>query len=197
MELPYTDAYKEVMGKILKSLGEHDNMKNLELLEKIEDSTEEPIEEFTRHRNQVARPAHWISLLRVMKMGQVLKTQVMEKYDNFVNGYQKLSSIAKRSADQEYLFNQLGELLYSVDDSLGQYDRLSLRMMSAIHQGMLEEFGINMDANDEFFRSVIARDTRTKLIAIIDEYLELCDNLVSQHRIMIALARLMAILIKN
>ncbi len=197
MDLRLVQFYKDMMGSLLKATTEKELPGLLDRLAALQDDTAEVRKEFDLHRSTIGPPLHWISLLRVIRMSFVLKNEILKNYDDFMGSYQKLTSLEKPGNDEMRLIHEMGNFLYQADELMGDHDRLTLKLIYTMHQGMLDDYGVNMEPDGEFYRSRINQETYRKVSPFVRDLFELCDRLEKVLQLMKALERMRKLIIKR
>lgn len=188
--------YKSVMENILQVSNDRDAEAILQAVEEIVDSTSDLIRIFESVRDTVQLPGYWLGIIRIIKMSLVLKNRIVVRYDDFVNVYQKLQSRHGRSKDEDQLLTEVGDFLYKVDTYTGDHERLTVKILKEMRQGIQEDFGLqNTDITDKFYRLPVGRETIKKIEETIRELYGICDAFIDMFKIMNALERVRSLIL--
>ncbi|MBW7858189.1 MAG: hypothetical protein H3C43_07855 [Leptonema sp. (in: Bacteria)] len=140
----------------------------IEALDKIDDNTSELLPSF--QKTGASLPLYWISYLRIIKFGLNYKNQYTANYDFFMRLYNHLRSLPAANQDQKRMINELGELLYKMDELSGQLDRAAQSLIAALRTAIHENHNIVVESRDQ----IVSAKVTSKGIGILkDAYREL------------------------
>lgn len=197
MQPALIEPYKQILAGVFVLSGDEDIEDLIEEIEGLDDDTREVRQAFIENRSDIKAPVYWIAILRVMKLGYNFRSDLLKQYDSFVSVYQKLSGKNEMTDDERHLFTEIGNFLYRVDELLGDHERFSHRMLHGIRQGIIEDYGVNLDIDDNFFRTKMSTEIIKKYNPLTLELIGMLDRFLEQIRIMNALSRLNEIIIKG
>ncbi len=197
MKFELLNDYKSLIESVYNLTGDKDIENIIKRLESLDDSTQEVEKEFLEHRDDLNSPIYWIAILRILKFSFNLKKKLEEQYDSFVQIYQELTSRTNLTKDEQHLLTEIGNFLYRVDEIFGNQERFSHRLLHGMRQGIIEDYGVNLDIDDSFYQTYMSIETAHKTAPLIRELMDLLDENQEQIRIMNALHRLHTIIIRQ
>ncbi|MCB1326599.1 MAG: hypothetical protein H7A21_04440 [Spirochaetales bacterium] len=142
-------------------------------------------------------PTFWVDVLRLPRLGLHQQAAIDEQYDAFVKAYQELTRISHRDEDQERLLQEIGDLLYRLDELTGARERLTLKLAQALSQGIKEVHGILMDRKTNLAQSTVRADQALRLTPAMAELRKNLRELGETIRIMGALARVRDLIVPS
>lgn len=177
--------YKSIFAECLTSISEEVIPQILSHLEKIPDNA---AEFRAAYETTPSLPSHWITTLRFIKFSTVLASELKPNYENLMGSYQTLSG--KAGEDETKLLGEIGEFLYAVDEITGDLDRILPKLMRQIRTGMIESYGIVLQPNEAIYSDRIPDDQMVRLTIPIQELAGLCQRMIEQIKISVALSRM-------
>ena len=85
---------------------------------------------------------------------------------------------------------ELGGFLYRLDDIGGRYDRFSPEFIAELNRRMVESYGRQFEANDDFYRGRLREDSTKHFRRSWESLMELCFDLLELEQTMESLDRL-------
>ncbi|MBI3396418.1 MAG: hypothetical protein HY042_11325 [Spirochaetia bacterium] len=167
----------------------------VQMIEKIPDDAVEVRRQFQGGAVPDVVPAHWITALRIPKFALVLKQNLLANYDSFMNAYQVLSSKATRSKDESQLLEEIGKLLYDIDETTGEIERSIPKLLDAMRTSMTDHHNVPLDPGEDFYRSAIDEKAAAKLKPHLIEVYTTCHRMLELERLMLALVRLKGLIL--
>ncbi len=198
MKSELVSEYKKLLEQVFNLSGEKESEDIVAKIENLNDPAREVMEDYIEKRANLPNPIHWIALLRLFRLTSVHKREIQSRYDSFVNAYQEMSNRpGTLNSEESHLLKEIGDFLYHVDELYGEQERFGQKLILGIRQGILEEYGVNLDLNDDFYRLRIGEEAQQKIAPLLAELYQILDRLQDQIKIMSALDRLRNIMNKK
>ncbi len=188
--------YNRILGDLVNVITDEQLPLILALVERIPDDCADLHATFEADRKSLERIRLWRDPLRLLRLSIGLKQSLSAEYDNFVNAYQQLSARAGGGADERKLLEEIGALMYRIDDLSGEHERLANRAITQISRSMKDVYGIMMEPDESVFQNPAPENQLFRLGPIVREMLEVCGQLNEQIRIMQALIRIRRLILK-
>ncbi len=191
-------AYKAIAGELAISLTEDQHKYILRQLEKLKDDTREIDIEFQRHKDtNPAPPRFWLAILRTLKYQLNLRSNLLYRYDTFVQAYESLSRMPEPTEDHKQLLKEVGDYLYQVDDLAGIIERLHSRLIPGLREAMVETHGIMVEPGEKLYHGKANDDAFEKIKPDLEEMISTCYQLKDQSRIESGLLRMIRLILSS
>ncbi len=187
--------YKRILANLLNALVKEQVPQIVVMLERIPDDTADLREQFQRRSGASRVPSYWISLLRIIRLSQVLRDDVRQHYDRFLDAYRYLTNMGTHGAHQERLLRECGDVLYRVDEVFGNHERCVLKLVEEVNRLLVQRFGIQPEPTEEFYRMLVNEDDARIVAPHTEQLVGLCDNMLELLRELEALEVVRALLI--
>lgn len=169
----------------------------LSVLERVPDQGEDLRRQFEAGQlRTLSEVTTWMEHLRLLRLVVNLRTILGEQYDPFVQAYQQLSANASPGADESKLLNEIGDFMYRIDDLSGEYERLSMRLITELSKSLKLTYGILHEPRDDLHSQEVHEDHARRIDPMIDEVVELGRSMIDLERVMIALVRMRKLMLK-
>lgn len=193
MQKEIVQAYVELLHQIILADDTADLSAILNQLDGLKDGTDAMLASFQKKGTEM--PAYWISYLRVIKFAQNYRASYTRNYDFYYRLYDYLHSMPSRNTDQERMVQEIGKMLYAMDDLSGRLDRAVTGLVEALRNGILESHNIVTESKDRILASKVPQkairwldDPYHELTAVTTEIIASLEHERSLYR----LSRLMA-----
>lgn len=193
MQKEIVQAYVELLHQIILAGDTADLSAILNQLDGLKDGTDAMLASFQKKGTEM--PAYWISYLRVIKFAQNYRASYTRNYDFYYRLYDYLHSMPSRNTDQERMVQEIGKMLYAMDDLSGRLDRAVTGLVEALRNGILESHNIVTESKDRILASKVPQkaiqwldDPYHELTAVTTEIIASLEHERSLYR----LSRLMA-----
>ncbi|MEQ8351528.1 MAG: hypothetical protein RH862_08600 [Leptospiraceae bacterium] len=198
MDESLVTSYKTIAGELAISLTEDQHKYILRQLENLRDDTREIDIEFQRHKeSNPAPPRFWLAILRTLKYQLNLRSNLLYRYDTFVQAYESLSRMPEPSQDQQQLLKEVGDYLYQVDDLAGIIERLHGRLIPALREAMVETHGMMVEPGEKLYHGKASDDAFEKIRTDLEEMISTCYQLKDQSRIESGLLRMIRLILSS
>lgn len=179
--------YKRILANLLNALIREQIPQIVEMLERIPDNADDLREQFERQRGAPRVPSYWISILRIVRLSQVLTKELQSHYDQIMEAYRQLTNQNKKSKHEERLLKECGDALYRVDEVSGNHERAVLRLVEETNRLLVQRFGIQPEPTEEFYRMVVNEDDAKFIGPLVEQLVGICDNMLDHLRLLNAL----------
>jgi hypothetical protein len=168
----------------------------LGVLERVPDPGDDLRQSFETDPGRLRRASSWLDYLRLLRFSVNLRVALSEQYDLFVQAYQQLSVFPNPGADERKLLGEIGDFMYNIDDISGDYERLSVRMVTELSKSLKLTYGILHEPNEKLYSHEVHEDNAARLRPLIVELITLCGVMREQVNIMTALMRMRKLILK-
>ena len=168
----------------------------LSVLENVPDEARDLHSLFAGDQRRLHHPIVWLDYVRLARFCVHLKAELSAQYDLFVQAYQTLSVKPNPATDEQKLLREIGDFMYVVDDLAGNYERLSIRVITELSKSLKLTYGILYEPNDLLYSHPVHEDHASRILPLIGELIQLCDQMREQVKIMVALERMRRLLLK-
>lgn len=193
MQKEIVQAYVELLHQIILAGDTADLSAIVNQLDGLKDGTDAMLASFQKKGTEM--PAYWISYLRLIKFAQNYRASYTRNYDFYYRLYDYLHSMPSRNTDQERMVQEIGKMLYAMDDLSGRLDRAVTGLVEALRNGILESHNIVTESKDRILASKVPQkairwldDPYHELTAVTTEIIASLEHERSLYR----LSRLMA-----
>lgn len=193
MKTTLVDEYKKIYSGFLKGGSERERITIYREIDQLTDDTEDLETQFLEADSSPGYPRYWIAVLRIIRYSLNLKHILMEPYDLFVSTYQKLNSVQSLKEDQSHLLTEIGEFLYTADETIGQHERCISKTLEVMHQCLLEEYGVS-EPTDSVYSYIITNEASERINPHIHDLYNLISEIQKETKIMSALSRMIRLL---
>lgn len=198
LENAIKEQYHNVMDAMLDVQADSHSSQILSRLELISDDTEDLYTLFKRDPGLLAKPGFLLDILRLVHFSSRLKRELGAQYDNFVSSYQLLSTRENRDDDESKLFQEIGDLMYQIDDLSGRHERLSDRLIKTMIRSLIDLLRTEQsDDSRMVYSTAVREDIQLRFRPLIEELLTLSASLYEQIAIMHALSRMRRLIIES
>ena len=189
--------YKRILANLLNALIKEQIPQIVVMLERIPDDAADLREQFQRRSGASRVPSYWISLLRIIRLSQVLRADIQEHYDHFLDAYRYLTNIGATGAHQERLLKECGEVLYRVDETFGNHERCVLRIVEEVNRLLVQRFGIQPEPTEDFYRMLVNDEDARVIAPLVEQLVTLCDGMLDLLRELVVLEDVRALLLRK
>lgn len=193
MDASLSETYIQLLHQIILTQMLTELAPIIDELDKIEDNTNELLPSF--QKTGASLPMYWISYLRIIKFGLNYKKQYTTNYDFFMRLYNYLRALPTANQDQKRMINELGELLYRMDELSGQLDRAAQSLTSALRSAIHENHNIIIESRDQIISSKVTakgvsiiKDAYRELVSVISDII----SSMGREQSIMRMSRLMA-----
>ncbi len=195
MDSQLIQQYKHILGNLLNALVKEQVPHVLDMLERIDDDGMDLRRIFDDANARREAPRHWIGILRFIRFGLGLKNEIMSDYETFIAAYQTLSSREGMSTDERQMIQEIGDYLQKADELTGNHGHVNQKLISLLHDALVDTYGLQPDPNDEFYKGVMPEEWARVLVPLLNDTLRLCEGMLEQIRIHAALERMRKLLL--
>ncbi len=169
----------------------------LGVLERVPDEGADLRQQFETGQLRMLSDVHtWMEHLRLLRLLVHLRAVLGEQYDLFVQAYQQLSANAEAGEDERKLLNEIGDFMYRIDELSGEYERLSIRLITELSKSLKLTYGILHEPRDDLHAQEVHEDHARRIDPMISEVVELGRGMIDLERVMIALVRMRKLMLK-
>ncbi len=171
--------YKEIY-KDLTSISKKDEidkiLKELELFDdKIPQNILKKIETFSK---PYPIPLFYFGLLRIVKIVLDLKKELFVNYDYYFNIYQDLRKKEFKNDDENRLLNEIGEILYRMDNIDGRLKKNLYSLLQQIYILTKEN-----KQNESIFIIKITPENYSDIYPLYEELIDILLNIVDELKL--------------
>ena len=178
------------MVNLLNAIDGHQAEYLLIMLERIQDDVTDIRKIFEERVPGAYEIKYWIAILRIIRFSQIIKKEISNYYDEFVNAYQALRIKNNKSENEKKLEKEIGELLYKIDEIFGDYDRLISRLMKQMNKKLVDVYGMQLEPDESFYSGEIDRANSEEIYSILEGLIELSMELMKYSKITLSLLRM-------
>ena len=197
MKAELVREYKRILANLLNALIKEQIPQIVVMLERIPDDVADLREQFQVRSGASRVPSYWISLLRIVRLSQVLRADIQAHYERFLEAYRYLTNLGASGAHQERLLKECGDILYRVDELFGNHERCVVRLVEEVNRLLVQRFGIQPEPTEDFYRMLVNDEDARVVAPLVEQLVTLCDGMLELLRELAVLEAARALLIRR
>ncbi|GIX41600.1 MAG: hypothetical protein KatS3mg129_1333 [Leptospiraceae bacterium] len=192
MENPL-ELYKELYKDMIDVHKKDEYDKVISELESYQEEIPEKlltkIESFTK---PYPVPLYYFSFLRIIQIALSLKKKLFLNYNYYFNLYNKLRKKDERIEEENRLLNEVGEILYRMDEIDGNLKRIIPQLLEVIHKQIQKD-----NKEESIFLKKINKESYEEIYPIYEELIHNIHNLIDELKLEKGLFKLSKLLVEE
>jgi hypothetical protein len=185
--------YKEIFKDIATYQKKEEINFILEELEQLSDElSENIIKEIEKFSKTFPLPLYYFSLIRIIKLAMDLKNKLFINYNYYFNLYNNLRKKINKIEEENRLLNEVGEILYRMDEIDGNLKRIIPNLIEVIRKQ------INQNQEEEsVFLKKITSESYSEIYPAYEDLVKVILNLLDELKLEKGLYKLSRLLIEE
>jgi hypothetical protein len=185
--------YKEIFKDIATYQKKEEINFILEELEQFNDElSENIIKEIEKFSKTFPLPLYYFSLLRIIKLAMDLKNKLFINYNYYFNLYNNLRKKINKSEEENRLLNEVGEILYRMDEIDGNLKKIIPNLIEVI----LKQINQNQQEESVFLKKITA-EGYSEIYPVYEDLVKVILNLLDELKLEKGLYKLSRLLIEE